>query len=117
MVLRVTSNVEAGLHVLQSLHESMFMSMRSEFGILRRQRVELIHVHQAIIGQNGLHPNAANVVQARSHEHVGDRAFRHVLARLAPRNVGNRSGMCHVHKSVIQLHWIAEKAAHRLVVL
>lgn len=116
-MLRMSPYMETRLHVFQPLHEAVLVSMRSELWILRGERIELVHVDEAVVGENGLHPDPADVVQTRRHQHIGNRPLRHVLARLTPRDVSDGARMRHVDESIVQLHWIADEAAHRLIVL
>lgn len=116
-MLRVTSDVETRLHVLQPLHEPMFVAVRSELWVLRCQRIELIHVHQSVVGQNRLDPDATNVIQAGSHQHVRHRALWHIFTGFPPRNVRDSARMCDVDEAVVELGGVAKETAHGLIVL
>lgn len=58
------------LHVFESLHEAVLVSVRTELGVLGGEWVELVHVDQSVVRQYCLHPHAAYVVFARRHQHV-----------------------------------------------
>lgn len=111
-MLRVSADVEASLHVLQPLHESMLVAMGSEFRVLRGQWIELVHVDESVVRQDRFHPNSADVVQARRNQHVRDRAFWHVLARLTPRDVSHGARMRNVDEPIAELGAVAKKTAH-----
>jgi hypothetical protein len=59
--------------MFQPLHESVLVAVGAELWILSRQRIKLAHVHQTIIGQDGLNPNSTNVVSARCDQHICNR--------------------------------------------
>jgi hypothetical protein len=55
------------LHVLQPLHEAVFVAVSTKLRVLCSKGIKLIHVDKAIIWQNCLNPHTTDVITTRCH--------------------------------------------------
>ena len=58
----------------EPLDEPGLLPVGPELCVAGGRGVDLGHGHDAVLGQDGLAPHAANVVEAGGHQHVGDGA-------------------------------------------
>ena len=71
--------------------------------------VVLMRMQETVVRNEGLGPDAANVVLAARYERVRDGTAWHEAADLAPRQRGDCSRVIQVDESVVQVVWPAFK--------
>ena len=88
-------------HFVELVKQRSFMAIG--LGHARVRVLFVARVNEAVVRQQRLRPDAANVVLAAGDEHVGDHASWHEFTNAAPRDVDHCSRMAQVQIIVLRL--------------